>query len=120
MQISKEVTHMRRLLGTLLDVGARELRKLRVPHEILGAVKLTPVPVRTHHSTNEVGVVLVRGSVVDEVARLGTERRRRDRGSSRKGNEGGEDLHASLPVQERKSVSGRIVEKGGRLGVVVL
>jgi hypothetical protein len=89
---------MCRLLGTFLDVGARELRKLRVPHKVLGAVELTPVPVRTHHSTNEVGVVLVRGSVVDEVARLDAVRRRSDCGSSRESDKGGEDLHAGLSV----------------------
>jgi hypothetical protein len=93
---------MRGLLRALLDVGAREFSKLGVPHQVLSAMELSPVPVRAHHSTDEVGVVLVRSSVVDEVARFDAERRRRDRSSSRESDESGKQLHAGVLAYERE------------------
>jgi hypothetical protein len=59
-----KTAYVRRLLGALLDISAGGVGELGIPGQVLGAVETTPVPVSAHHSTNEVGVVLVRSRVV--------------------------------------------------------
>jgi hypothetical protein len=83
-------------LGALFDIGSGGVCKLGIPHELYGAVKLSPVPVSTHHSANEVGVILVRSSIVNEVTRLDS----MSWGSNRSGGDEGEkrskDPHSGL------------------------
>jgi hypothetical protein len=61
-------------------------------------MELTPVPMGTHDGTDEGRVILMRGGVVLEVARLDLVGGRRDRCSSRKSNEGRDDPHVDLMV----------------------
>ena len=58
------------LLRALVEVFLSKPRELRVPDEVLSAVQPPPVPMSPHHSANELGVVIVRSSVVDKVSRL--------------------------------------------------
>jgi hypothetical protein len=108
-----------RRLGALLDVGSSEVRKRRVPHEVLSAMELTPVPVRTHDSTDEIGVVLVRSSVIDEVARLDSVSGRRNCSSSGEGDERGKGLHVGLLAYE-KEVNDNCAKEVEGLGAVDL
>jgi hypothetical protein len=63
-------TYMLRHVGALGDVGTSSVGKVVVPDKILSAVKATPVPVSTHDGADEVGVILMRGRVVEQVAAL--------------------------------------------------
>jgi hypothetical protein len=63
-------TYMLRHVGALGDVGTSSVGKVVVPDKILSAVKATPVPVSTHDGVDEVGVILMRGRVVEQVAAL--------------------------------------------------
>jgi hypothetical protein len=85
---------MRGLLSALLDIGAGSFGELGVPDQVLGAVELAPVPVGTHHGADEVGVIGVRGGIVDEIAGLDVVGGRSDCRGSRESDEGGDDLHA--------------------------
>jgi hypothetical protein len=87
-----------RPLRTLLDIGSGSVGELRVPHEVLGAVKLAPVPVSAHHSTNEVEVVLMRGTIVFESAGFDFVRRRSDCGGSCESGECGGEPHLGLEL----------------------
>lgn len=87
---------MNRLLGTLLDVVAGGLGKLGVPHEVLGAMKATPVPVGAHHGADEVGVIGMGSGVIGESARLDLVGGRSDCRGGREGDEGGDDLHDDM------------------------
>jgi hypothetical protein len=95
------ITYMSRLLGALFDIGSSEGRKCRVPHEVLSAMELTPVPMCTHHSADEVGVVVVRSSIVDEVTRFDSVSGRPNCSSSDKSDKRGEHLHFNwLPYEK--------------------
>jgi hypothetical protein len=63
-------TYMLGHVGALRDVGTSSVGKVVVPDKILSAVKATPVPVSTHDCADEVGIILVRGRVVEQVAAL--------------------------------------------------
>ena len=54
-----------------------------------------------HHGTDEVGVILVWSSVVDEVARLHVLSRRSDCSGGSERNNFGEDLHADYESTEQ-------------------
>lgn len=99
---------MDRLVLADLDVLARRIRELGVPAQILGTVKAAPVPVGTHDGRDEVGVILVRRSVIDkgplDVDVVGG---RGDGGGREEGEKGGEELHG-------------VVGCWGRFGVGVL
>jgi len=84
---------MFRLLGALLDVFASRIGQLGIPDEVLGAVKTAPVPVGAHDGTDEVGIVLVRGVVVDEITQPDLVGGGCYRHGSREGEESSYDLH---------------------------
>ena len=78
---------MSRLLSALLHVGAGSFGELGIPHQVLGAVELAPVPVSSHHGANEVGVVGVGSCIVDEIAWLDMVGGRSDGRGGREGDE---------------------------------
>jgi hypothetical protein len=63
-------TYMLGHVGALRYVGTSSVGKVVVPDKILSAVKATPVPVSTHDGADEVGIILVRSRVVEQVAAL--------------------------------------------------
>lgn len=91
------------LVRALLDVGTSLLGELRVPDEVLGAMKPTPVPVGAHNRANEVRIVLVRSVVVDEVARLDVDRGSGNGRGSCESHEKGGKFHVGLLMWARIS-----------------
>lgn len=100
------------LLRALGDVGTSKVGESRVPDEVLGAMELTPVPVGAHNSTNESRVILMRGPIVNEIARLDIVGWSRDRRGSRKGDEGRNNPHAELLTWEKLDRCRKLVESG--------
>jgi hypothetical protein len=92
-------TYMLGHVGALRDVGTSSVGKVVVPDKILGAVKATPVPVSTHDGADEVGIILVRGRVVEQVAVLdvggGSDHRR-----GGEAEEGSERLHGGFRFEK--------------------
>lgn len=81
------------MLGALRDVSTSSVCKRSVPNEVLSAMETTPVPVSAHHGTYKVGVILVRGSVVDQIARLDVLSRRCHCSDDSEGKNFGDELH---------------------------
>lgn len=110
-------------VGALLDIRTSGIGKLHVPDQVLGAMETAPVPVRAHHGTDEVGVVLVGSSIVDEVTREHTASwGGNSSGRSGDGDERSEDFHGAgvvVPKKQRQpgyqeEYDGLIVERGAR------
>jgi hypothetical protein len=91
------------LVRALRDVGTSLLGELRVPDEVLSAMKPTPVPVGAHHGADEVRIVLVRSVVVDEVARLDVDSGSGNGRGSRESYEKGGKSHIGLLMCKRIS-----------------
>jgi hypothetical protein len=94
--VLRHKTYMSGRLGALFDIGSGSVCKLGVPYELYGAVKLSPVPVSTHHGADEVGVILVRSSIVNEVTRLNFVSWGSNRSSGGKSEKRSKDPHGGL------------------------
>lgn len=103
------------LMGALLNVLASSIGKLGVPDKVLSAVQTTPVPVGTHDSADEVGIVLVGGVVVNEIAPLDFVRGGCHCHGSRKGDQGGDNSHDAGLGRECRGVS-RGSRRSGQVG----
>lgn len=83
------------------DIAAGSFSEGVVPDQVLGAVEAAPVPVSAHHGADEVGVVRVRSSVVEEGAGLDMVSRRGDCSGSKQARKGSEKLHGVGVALER-------------------
>jgi hypothetical protein len=61
-------TYMLRVVSALLDIGAGRICKLTVPNQVLSTMQPPPVPVSSHHRTDELGVILARSGTCCEAA----------------------------------------------------
>ena len=77
------------ILVALVYICLRGIGEGRVPDEILGAVPAAPVPVGSHHGTDEVGVVLMGCRVPAALYII----RWRSRGDSNQESKEGQELH---------------------------
>jgi hypothetical protein len=68
--VNDSITYVLRHVRAFRDVAAGSVSETLVPDQILSAVEAAPVPVSSHHRTDEVGVICMRSFVVVEVARL--------------------------------------------------
>lgn len=93
-------TYMLRFMGALFDIRSRGVGKICIPDELLSAVEVAPVPMCSHYSANEVGVVLVWSIVGNEFTRVDMVSWRSDRGSGCESCEWSEEPHVGVLVRK--------------------